>query len=186
MATATSIRSQTRVVNADGSVTETVVGLQRQRLAEGPDRHDHQRERTVGDDAGGHSTATAHSMRDPDRCHGSECGRQPHRDGQRPQRGRLACATRTVVTTSATGLSRTTQWDVNGDGVFDATRTDVTVLNADGSRTETVHRSQQQRLIESPDRHDDERQRPVGDDAARYRRLRQLRADPDRRHGAQC
>ena len=45
---------------------------------------------------------------------------------------------KTVVTTSATGLSQTTRWDLNGDGVVDATRTDVTVLNVDGSRTETV------------------------------------------------
>ncbi|WP_342724633.1 calcium-binding protein [Bradyrhizobium sp. B097] len=44
----------------------------------------------------------------------------------------------TVTTMSANGLSRTTQTDANGDGIFDETRTDVTVLNADGSRTETV------------------------------------------------
>jgi hypothetical protein len=45
---------------------------------------------------------------------------------------------RSVVTSSATGLSVTTQLDVNGDNVFDSTRSDVTTLNADGSRTETV------------------------------------------------
>src|SRR5262249_5535526 len=45
---------------------------------------------------------------------------------------------RTVTTTSANGLSATTQFDANGDGVFDLTRTDVTVLNADGSRTRTM------------------------------------------------
>ncbi|MDU6669636.1 MAG: hypothetical protein E6501_13625, partial [Bradyrhizobium sp.] len=45
---------------------------------------------------------------------------------------------RSVTTTSANGLSVTTQTDSNGDGQFDQTRTDVTVLNADGSRTETV------------------------------------------------
>ena len=49
----------------------------------------------------------------------------------------------TVTTTSANGLSITTQQDttgaVNGSNpVFDQTRTDVTVLNADGSKTETV------------------------------------------------
>src|SRR5262249_6788059 len=44
---------------------------------------------------------------------------------------------RVVVTTSADGLSTTTQRDTTGAGAFDQTRTDVTVLNADGSRTET-------------------------------------------------
>jgi uncharacterized protein YcsI (UPF0317 family) len=44
----------------------------------------------------------------------------------------------TVTTTSANGLSITTQSDTTGDGAFDNTRTDVTVLNADGSKTETV------------------------------------------------
>src|SRR5262249_18421207 len=39
---------------------------------------------------------------------------------------------------SADGLSRTVQTDATGDGVFKRTQTDVTVLNADGSQTETV------------------------------------------------
>src|SRR5262249_35314498 len=43
-----------------------------------------------------------------------------------------------VTTASANGLSRTVQTDSNGDGTFDRTVTDVTVLNADASRTETV------------------------------------------------
>ena len=45
---------------------------------------------------------------------------------------------KTVATTSATGLSTTTQMDTTGAGTFNLTRTDVTALNADGSRTETV------------------------------------------------
>jgi hypothetical protein len=45
---------------------------------------------------------------------------------------------RVVTAVSANGLSVTTQADVNGDGIFDRIRTDVTVLNADGGRTETV------------------------------------------------
>ncbi|MBR0900708.1 hypothetical protein JQ616_37630, partial [Bradyrhizobium tropiciagri] len=45
---------------------------------------------------------------------------------------------RALTTTSANGLSITTQRDVNGDGTFDETRTDFTSVNADGSRTETV------------------------------------------------
>ena len=44
----------------------------------------------------------------------------------------------TATTTSADGLSKTTEADVNGDGTFDLTTTDATVLNVDGSRTETV------------------------------------------------
>ena len=43
-----------------------------------------------------------------------------------------------VTTISGNGLSVTTQFDENGDGVIDITRTDVTALNADGSKTETV------------------------------------------------
>lgn len=45
---------------------------------------------------------------------------------------------RTVIATSANGLSKTTTWDLNGDGAGDETQTDVTSLNADGSRTRTV------------------------------------------------
>ena len=43
---------------------------------------------------------------------------------------------RTVTTTSGTALSKTIQLDMNGDGLFDATRSDITILNADGSKTE--------------------------------------------------
>ena len=45
---------------------------------------------------------------------------------------------RYVETTSANGLSKTKQWDTTGAGSFDQSSTDVTTLNADGSRTETV------------------------------------------------
>jgi hypothetical protein len=45
---------------------------------------------------------------------------------------------KTITTVNATGLSKTTQIDVNGDGVIDVTQTDVVVLNADGSRTESI------------------------------------------------
>ena len=45
----------------------------------------------------------------------------------------------TVTTASANGLSITTQTDKPpSNGTFDATATDVTVINANGSRTETV------------------------------------------------
>src|SRR5262249_33426765 len=45
---------------------------------------------------------------------------------------------RTVTTTSASGLSTTTQRDTTGAGTFDQTQTDVVVHNADGSQVETV------------------------------------------------
>src|SRR5262249_51212603 len=43
-----------------------------------------------------------------------------------------------VETDSADGLSIDKSWDTNGDGTFDQTATDVTVVNADGTRTRTV------------------------------------------------
>lgn len=43
-----------------------------------------------------------------------------------------------VVTTSANGLSTTTQFDLTGSGSFGESKTDVTVLNADGSSVETI------------------------------------------------
>ena len=47
-------------------------------------------------------------------------------------------ADRSVTTTSANGRSVTIQRDTTGSGSFDQTRTDVTVLNADGSTTGTI------------------------------------------------
>ena len=44
----------------------------------------------------------------------------------------------TETDTSADGLTVTTKWDQTGSGTFTKSRTDATVLNADGSRTETV------------------------------------------------
>ncbi|MGW9949826.1 YD repeat-containing protein [Rhizobium leguminosarum] len=43
-----------------------------------------------------------------------------------------------IVTTSDDGLSKTSSSDLDGNGVFELVTTDVTALNADGSRTETV------------------------------------------------
>ncbi len=36
------------------------------------------------------------------------------------------------MTTSFDGLTITTQWDLDGNGTIDRTRSDVTVVNADG------------------------------------------------------
>ena len=44
----------------------------------------------------------------------------------------------TKTTVSANGLLRSVQSDFDGDGVFDLTRSDNSVINADGSRTETI------------------------------------------------
>jgi len=47
----------------------------------------------------------------------------------------------TVTTVSGDGLTVTTQWDTAGTGsgnTFDKSRTDVTVLNANGSKTQTI------------------------------------------------
>ena len=43
-----------------------------------------------------------------------------------------------VTSVSGDGLTKTVQTDSTGDGVFDLTTVDTTVVNADGSRTETV------------------------------------------------
>ncbi|MHC2457211.1 hypothetical protein ACVMIX_003852 [Rhizobium leguminosarum] len=45
-----------------------------------------------------------------------------------------------VVTISDDGLSKTLSSDLDGNGVFELVTSDVTTLNADGSRTETISR----------------------------------------------
>src|SRR4029077_16463627 len=45
---------------------------------------------------------------------------------------------RTTTTTSANGLSTTVLQDLDGDGATDQSSTDITTINADGSRTEVV------------------------------------------------
>ncbi|WHO79666.1 hypothetical protein [Rhizobium leguminosarum] len=44
----------------------------------------------------------------------------------------------TIITISDDGLSKTSSSDLDGNGIFELVTTDVTVLNADGSRTETI------------------------------------------------
>src|SRR5215472_7320704 len=43
-----------------------------------------------------------------------------------------------ISTVSADGLSKTLRQDTTGNGIFDSVQTDVTVVNADSSRTETL------------------------------------------------
>ncbi len=45
---------------------------------------------------------------------------------------------KTVISTSADGLSVTRQWDDTGNGSYSRSATDVTTINADGSTTEVV------------------------------------------------
>ncbi|MBY3268389.1 hypothetical protein HFO05_07155 [Rhizobium laguerreae] len=49
-----------------------------------------------------------------------------------------ALESQAVVTTSDDGLSKTSSSDLDGNGIFELVTTDITVLNADGSRTETI------------------------------------------------
>lgn len=49
-----------------------------------------------------------------------------------------ALESQAIVITSDDGLSETSSTDLDGNGIFELVTTDVTVLNADGSRTETI------------------------------------------------
>jgi Ca2+-binding RTX toxin-like protein len=49
-----------------------------------------------------------------------------------------ALVTKQIITTSGNGLSQTLQMDMNGDGTYDVTTTDIKVLNTNGSVTETI------------------------------------------------
>ncbi|KQT48569.1 hypothetical protein ASG47_09540 [Devosia sp. Leaf420] len=49
-----------------------------------------------------------------------------------------ALVERAVITTSANGRNITSAWDTDGNGVNEASRTDVTTFNADGSSTRTT------------------------------------------------
>ncbi|CAA2137646.1 hypothetical protein MBLL_00759 (plasmid) [Methylobacterium bullatum] len=55
----------------------------------------------------------------------------------------------TIKTTSATGLATTIQNDVNADGTIDTTTSDITVLQNDGSRVDTVSTLGQKGVLRS-------------------------------------
>ncbi|WP_407117521.1 hypothetical protein [Bradyrhizobium sp. LMG 9283] len=55
---------------------------------------------------------------------------------------------RTIATTNATGLTKTLATAVNGDATADFATTDAIVLNADGSRTETISSSNRSGLLD--------------------------------------
>ncbi|WP_426422611.1 AIDA repeat-containing protein [Bradyrhizobium genosp. A] len=55
---------------------------------------------------------------------------------------------RTIATTNATGLTKTVATAVNGDTTADFSTTDAIVLNADGSRTETISSSNRSGLLD--------------------------------------
>lgn len=50
----------------------------------------------------------------------------------------LFLADQTRITKAGDGFSTTKEWDINGDGTYDNSQTDVTVLNANGSTVRTV------------------------------------------------
>ncbi|MGO8122190.1 hypothetical protein ACC728_14235 [Rhizobium ruizarguesonis] len=52
-----------------------------------------------------------------------------------------ALASQAVVTISDDGLSKASSSDLDGNGIFELVTTDITVLNADGSRTETISKT---------------------------------------------
>src|SRR5262249_1325792 len=52
--------------------------------------------------------------------------------------GNGSLRSRTVTRTSANGLDKTTAFDLNGDGVVDEWLNDITVLNPDGTSSETI------------------------------------------------
>ncbi len=126
--------SDVTVINADGSTTETITTtsnsgtlLAKTVKAVSADRKTVTYTRDVNGDAATDETETIAVQSD---------GGTVDTVSDFAPNGTLK--DKTIVTTSASGLSVTTQLDVNGDGVYDLTRTDVTVLNSDGSRTETV------------------------------------------------
>ncbi|MFE0014460.1 beta strand repeat-containing protein [Mesorhizobium sp. NPDC059054] len=53
--------------------------------------------------------------------------------------GTNSLISKTVATQSADGLVKTQQTDVDGDGTFDVSASDTTVVASDGSRTQTEH-----------------------------------------------
>ncbi|KQT65829.1 MULTISPECIES: beta strand repeat-containing protein [unclassified Aureimonas] len=50
----------------------------------------------------------------------------------------LVLKDKTVTDVSADGFGKTIRWDLNADGTFEKSQTTQTVLNADGSKTETI------------------------------------------------
>jgi Ca2+-binding RTX toxin-like protein len=53
----------------------------------------------------------------------------------------VTLASKSTITTSKDGLSVTSQYDLTGAGSYQESKTDITVLNADGSSTETISNS---------------------------------------------
>ena len=122
------------VINADGSRTETVTttsanGTQTGQTVTTTSANGLSKTATVNIDGQVDYTATDNTVLNAD-------GSSTETVTKKGANGTVIGST--IVTTSGNGLSVTTLADENGDGVIDLTRTDVTVLNADGSKTETV------------------------------------------------
>ncbi|MCK1494931.1 hypothetical protein IVB14_32120 [Bradyrhizobium sp. 180] len=133
------IRADVTVLNADGSKSETVTDTSTDGTLLG---------RTVTTMSADGRTATIQIDPTGDNYFAEVRTRVVNADGNatltvKDTSANGTLVTETVTTTSANGLSVTTQQDSTGatsggNPVFDRTRTDVTVLNADGSKTETV------------------------------------------------
>ena len=138
------------VDNADGSVTETITQTSANGTLEGKQIVNYQRRPLDGDHH-------HREWRRPDGA-GEHRGHRAHwrddRYARELQRRTARCVNETVTTTSANGLSVTTQTDSTGNGTFDTTATDNTVINANGSRTETVTTTKRERHANRPDGHD--------------------------------
>ncbi|UVK54897.1 DUF4214 domain-containing protein [Mesorhizobium sp. AR02] len=127
-------RTEVSVLNADGSTTQTVTDTS----ASGA-----QTDQTVTTtNANGLSLSTSHNIDGKvddtlqDATVLNANGSKTETIGDFSNNNTLL--DKRIVTTSGNGLSLTTQTDANGDGVLDKDVNDVTVLNADGSKTETV------------------------------------------------
>ena len=88
----------------------------------------------------------------------------------------------TVSTVSADGLTRTVTTDSTGDGINDLTETDATVINADGSRTETVTDTNSDGSMRDQTVTVDERQRAQPHHVRRQRWQWRVQSRHHRRH----
>src|SRR5262249_11503256 len=127
-------RTDVTVLNADGSKTETITDI---------NANGSLRDQTVRTISANRLTVTTQTDANGDGHIGETETAGTNPDGSVVDTVSLLNPNgspkfQTVTTTSADGLSVTTQRNNTGNGSFDQTRTDVVVINADGSRTETV------------------------------------------------
>ena len=127
---------ETTALNADGGVTETVSdrkadGTLKQMIVTATSANGMSTTIQIDEDGNGSTdvTRTSETVLNAD---GSQTETISDFFGSGKLKDKL------IITTSANGLTKTHQSDVNGDGVIDETAVGVTVLNTNGSTTETV------------------------------------------------